>query len=122
MADEFDIVDIVYDNINVDIPVYKGTPKSEDGDHITINTLQFNENDFTGATYVNVNTFVRYHTNGMQRRQLLKTYRRLLKEQLKNLTSTLYVSSEIEFSQILDDVKDGYDCLNIRLKVIIENL
>lgn len=124
MADEFDVVDFVHDAVlaaNTGLLIYKD--RSEDGEtenHIVVNSMPFNENDdFINQGYVNVNIFVKQHENGMIDRGVVKTAVRAIKAKLKLIATTAgnYRHAEILWSESLGELKQGFDCRNIRLLV-----
>ena len=76
MADQFDIVDIVYDAVepvSTSFILYKD--RSGDGEtknHITIRMLTLNETEVVNKGIANINVFVKQQHNGMPSRQLMK--------------------------------------------------
>ena len=126
MADQFDIVDIVYNAVE---PVGTGfilyKDRSADGEtknHITVRMLPLNETDVVNKGVVNVNVFVKKQTNGMPTCQLMKGAVRNIKSALRNITPPygMYWKSRIVWSESLGEAKEGFDCTNIRLEVITE--
>ena len=119
MADQFDIVDIVYDAVepvSTSFILYKD--RSGDGEtknHITIRMLTLNETDVVNKGSVNINVFVKKQKNGMPDRQLMKGVTR-------NITPPfgMYWKSRIVWSEPLGEAKEGFDCTNIRFEVITE--
>lgn len=126
MADQFDIVDIVYDAVeptSTGFILYKD--RSVDGEtknHITVRMLPLNETDVVNKGVVNVNVFVKNQSNGMPDRQLMKGTVRNIKSALRNITPPLgmYWKSRIVWSESLGEAKEGFDCMNIRFEVITE--
>ena len=76
MADQFDIVDIVYDAVepvSTSFILYKD--RSGDGEtknHITIRMLTLNETEVVNKGSVNINVFVKNQAKGRPDRQLMK--------------------------------------------------
>ena len=76
MADQFDIVDIVYDAVepvSTSFILYKD--RSGDGEtknHITIRMLTLNETEVVNKGSVNINVFVKNQAKGRPDRQLTK--------------------------------------------------
>lgn len=126
MADQFDIVDIVYDvvePISAGFVMYKD--RSGDGEtknHITIRMLILNETEVVNKGPVNINVFVKKQTNGMPDRQLMKGAVRKVKSALRNIIPPfgMYWKSRIVWSEPLGEAKEGFDCTNIRFEVKIE--
>jgi len=126
MADQFDIVDIVYDAIE---PVSTGfilyKDRSGDGEtknHITVRMLTLNETEVVNKGLVNINVFVKKQVNGMPDRQLMKGTVRNIKSALRNIRPPfgMYWKSRIVWSEPLGEAKEGFDCTNIRFEVITE--
>lgn len=126
MADEFDIVDIVFDAVDMagtGFVLYKDSSATgEPGNHITVRMLVLNNLDAVSKAPVNVNLFVKKKKNGMPDRQTMKTAKRKVVAALKNITrpSGMYWKSRIVWSEPLGEAKEGFDCTNIRLEVITE--
>lgn len=126
MADQFDIVDIVYDVVeptSAGFVLYKD--RSGDGEtknHITIRMLTLNETEVVNKGPVNINVFVKKQTNGMPDRQLMKGAVRKVKSALRNIIPPfgIYWKSRIVWSESLGEAKEGFDCTNIRFEVITE--
>lgn len=126
MADQFDIVDIVYDVVeptSVGFVLYKD--RSDDGEtknHITIRMLTLNETEVVNKGPVNINIFVKKQANGMPDRQLMKGAVRKVKSALRNIIPPfgMYWKSRIVWSEPLGEAKEGFDCTNIRFEVITE--
>ena len=123
MADQFDIVDIVYDAVepvSTSFILYKD--RSGDGEtknHITIRMLTLNE---TEVVIANINVFVKQQHNGMPSRQLMKESTRKIKSALREIKPPfgMYWKSRIVWSEPLGEAKEGFDCTNIRFEVITE--
>lgn len=126
MADQFDIVDIVYNAVEpAGIGFVLCKDRSGDGEtknHITIRMLALNETDVVNKGPVNINVFVKKQANGMPDRQLMKGTVRKVKSALRNIIPPfgMYWKSRIEWSEPLGEAKEGFDCMNIRFEVITE--
>lgn len=126
MADEFDIVDIVFDAVDrsgTGFVLYKDSSATEEtANHITVRALTLNNLDVVGKAPVNVNLFVKKKKNGMSDRQTMKTAKRKVVAALENILSPfgMYWKSRIVWSESLGEAKGGFDCMNIRLEVITE--
>ena len=126
MADQFDILDIVYDAVepaSTGFILYKD--RSADGEtknHITVRMLPLNETDVVNKGLVNVNVFVKNQAKGMPDRQLMKGTVRNIKSALRNIKPPfgMYWKSRIVWSEPLGEAKEGFDCTNIRFEVITE--
>ena len=98
MADQFDIVDIVFDAVepaSTGFILYKD--QSADGEtknHITVRMLPLNETEVV----------------------------RNIKSALRNIKHPfgMYWKSRIVWSESLGEAKEGFDCTNIRFEVITE--
>ncbi|WP_071145753.1 hypothetical protein [Bacteroides ihuae] len=126
MADEFDIVDYVYeavDGANTGMTIYKDNSiTGEVNNHIVINHLNINSNDdeeidFIAVLPVNVNVFVKLNPNGMVNRTAMKAAVRAIRASLKNISTTdgQYRHAHIAWEGRIESAKDGFDCMNIRL-------
>lgn len=126
MADEFDIVDIVFDAVDragTGFVLYKDSSATEEtANHITVRALTLNNLNVVGKAPVNVNLFVKKKKNGMSDRQTIKTAKRKVVAALENILSPfgMYWKSRIVWSESLGEAKGGFDCMNIRLEVITE--
>ena len=126
MADQFDIVDIVYDAIepaSIGFILYKD--RSADGEtknHITVRMLPLNETEVVNKGVVNINIFVKNQSKGKPDRQLMKGTVRNIKSALRNIKPpfSMYWKSRIVWSESLGEAKEGFDCTNIRFEVITE--
>lgn len=126
MADQFDIVDIVYDAIepaSTGFILYKD--RSADGEtknHITVRMLPLNETEVVNKGMVNINVFVKNQAKGMPDRQLMKGTVRNIKSALRSIKPpfSMYWKSRIVWSESLGEAKEGFDCTNIRFEVITE--
>lgn len=126
MADQFDIVDIVYDTVEpvgVSFTVYKDcSGDGETKNHITIRMLALSETDVVNKGTVSINVFVKKQKNGMPDRQLMKGVVRDIKSALRQIKPPfgMYWKSRIVWSESLGEAKEGFDCTNIRFEVITE--
>lgn len=126
MADQFDIVDIVYDTVEpvgAGFTLYKDcSGDGETKNHITIRMLALSETDVVNKGAVNINVFVKKQTNGMLSRQLMKGAIRDIKSVLRKIKPPfgMYWKSRIVWSESLGEAKEGFDCTNIRFEVITE--
>lgn len=126
MADQFDIVDIVYDAVepvSTSFILYKD--RSGDGEtknHITIRMLTLNETEVVNKGSVNINVFVKSQAKGWPDRLLMKGVTRRVKSALRNIRPPfgMYWKSRIVWSEPLGEAKEGFDCTNIRFEVITE--
>lgn len=124
--DEFDVIDFVYDAVetaDTGVMIYKDKSDSDvTGEHIVVNNTSFNELDFIGKTPVNVNIFVPLLENGMHRRRRMKELKRAVRKSLDSINSNDGNCREIEilWSVPMPDLKEGFQCLNIRLDVITD--
>ena len=115
MADQFDIVDIVYNAVepaSTGFILYKD--QSGDGEkrnHITIRSLALNGKDYVNKGSININIFVKRPSKGVSDRQLMIETVRGVKFVLRDIKPPLGMYCE---------AKDGFDCTNIRLEVITE--
>lgn len=126
MADQFDIVDIVYDAVepaSMGFIVYKD--QSGDGEkknHVTIRSLALTDRDYVNKGLINVNIFVRRPSKGIPDRQLMRETVRGVRSVLRNIKAPfgVYWKSRIVWSESMGEAKEGFDCTNIRLEVITE--
>ena len=137
MANQFDIVDIVYDAVepvSTSFILYKD--RSGDGEtknHITIRiaSLRYIRTPAVAPSEhlhdipqgsVNINVFVKNQAKGRPDRQLMKGVTRKVKSALRNITPPfgMYWKSRIVWSEPLGEAKEGFDCTNIRFEVITE--
>lgn len=127
MADEFDIIDIVFaatEEANVGIPGYKdNSATGEKNNHYTVRGIGLETKEFVNkAPVVNVNIFIKKFDNGMSNRSLMKEVKRKLEASLKSIIHPvgMYWKSRIVWSEPLSEAKAGFDCTNIRIEVITE--
>lgn len=129
MADGFDIVDIVYEAVelaNTGLELYSdSSADGETKDHITIRTTGVEGKAYVNkAPVVNVNIFIRKYDNGMMRRQDMKAATRKVKKSLSDIMKLIpigmYWKSKVVWTEPMGEAKEGFDCMNIRLEVITE--
>lgn len=124
--DEFDVIDFVYDAVEAagtGVTIYKDkSDAGVTGEHIVINYTSSNELQFIAKTPVNVNIFVPLRENGMYRRQRMKELKRAVRRSLDSINSNDGNCREIEVlsSELMPDLKEGFQCLNIRLDVLTD--
>lgn len=126
MMNEFDVIDFVYEAISAGTPnimIYKD--RSETGvsvEHIVINNVTHLERDFIQKTPININIFVPNNSNGMTRRRRIKELRNLVRESLKRINSNDGLCRDIELGWItpMSDLKEGFDCVNIRIDILTD--
>lgn len=128
MADQFDIVDIIYDAVepaSAGFILYKDcSADGEKKNHITVRMLPINETEVVNKGPVNINIFVKKQANGMPDRQLMKGAVRNIMSALRNITPPfgMYWKSRIVWSEPLGEAKEGFECMNIRFEVITEKI
>lgn len=126
MADQFDIVNIVYESVEpvgAGFVLYKDrSGDGETGNHITIRTLALGEGRCVNKGIVNINVFVRRQANGMPCRPLMREAVRNVKSALREIKPPIgmYWKSRIVWSETIGEAKDGFDCTNIRFEVKTE--
>lgn len=129
MADLFDIIDIIHDAVEKAETGYKTYKKrSEDGvkvNHIVVNAPDVSKKEYVNkAPVVNVNIFTKPHANGMIKEEIEKAAFRKVKESLtKNIShpAGMYFNARIVWEgDFGEEMKKGFNCLNIRLEVITE--
>ncbi|RHR75543.1 hypothetical protein DWW69_09645 [Bacteroides sp. AF16-49] len=126
MADEFDILDIVtitVENAGTGLQVYQGnSPENEKKEHIVVNALPYNELEQVGKVDVNVNIFTKKHDNGSPDISRQSSVKRIVRKALDKIRHPveMYWDSTVLWSERLYDVKQGFDCMNIRLEIITE--
>ena len=126
MADQFDIVDIVYNAVepaSTGFILYKD--QSGDGEkrnHNTIRSLALNGKDYVNKGSININIFVKRPSKGVSDRQLMIETVRGVRFVLRDIKPPLgmYWKSRIVWSEPLGEAKEGFDCTNIRFEVITE--
>lgn len=127
MADEFDIIDIVFaatEAANTGITGYKdNSATGVKNNHYTVRGLGLETKDVVNkAPVVNINIFIEKYDNGMSNRSLMKEVKRKFEASLKNISYPvgMYWKSRIVWSTPLGEAKEGFDCTNIRLEVITQ--
>jgi hypothetical protein len=130
MVDEYVVLDIITEAVeaaNTGLTIWKGnSPKGEKEEHIVINHLPFNRLDYVGNIHVNVNIFIKQFDDGSQNIPRQKDLSRqvkpfLRKKKLKTFVPAgTYFESKMLWSQLLSDMKEGFDSINIRLEIITE--
>lgn len=128
MADEFDIIDMVFaavESADTGIIAYKDSAATgEKSNHITVRTTGMETTDYINkAPVVNVNIFIKRYNNGMTDRQTMKTIKRKIAKAIEENISIpvgMYWKSRIVWSEPLGEVKEGFECTNIRVEVITE--
>lgn len=126
MADEFDVVDIVWEAlepVTAGFALYKGNSiDKEKRNHITIRMLDLNELDVIHKGFVNINIFVRKYDKGTPDLVLMKSIVRNVKSALRRIHPPfgMYWKSRIVWSEPLGEAKEGFDCMNIRLEIKTE--
>ena len=113
MADQFDIVDIVYNAVepaSTGFILYKD--QSGDGE----------KRNHVNKGSININIFVKRPSKGVSDRQLMIETVRGVRFVLRDIKPPLgmYWKSRIVWSEPMGEAKDGFDCTNIRLEVITE--
>lgn len=127
MADEFDIVDLVFaaaEKANTGLIGYKdNSATGEKNNHYTVRTTGMETKDFVNkAPVVNVNIFIKKYDNGMTNRWAMRDAKRKLITSFKLIShpSEMYFKAKVVWAEPLGEVKEGFDCTNIRLEVITE--
>lgn len=121
--DEFDIIDLVYKHVNdanTGIAIYKKKSKSGEAEsHIVINHLEFHEQDWQNVLPVNVNIFIKNFSNGMPDIPSMRSVKRAVRKELLKIKTEngQYRRSEIDGALPLPGLKDGFDCVNIKVIV-----
>ncbi len=126
MADEFDVLDIVTEAVEsagAGLTVYQGNSvKDEKLEHIVVNYLPFSEMVHVGRVNVNVNIFTPLYGDGLPNMERMKVLKRKIRGVLSVIPHPVgvYFDSTVLWSERLYDVKEGFDCINIRLEIITE--
>lgn len=127
MADEFDVVDVVFEAVkaaDTGLILYKDS--SDTGErraHITVRSLIVNEKDYVNKANVNVNVFIpKIDRSGMMNRPDMMSVVRNVKRALRKILHPygMYWESRIVWSEPMGEAKEGFDCTNIRLEVVTE--
>lgn len=127
MADEFDIIDLVFaaaEAANTGLIGYKdNSATGEERNHYTVRTTGMETKDFVNkAPVANVNIFIKKFDNGMTNRSAMKEAKRKLVTSFKSITHPvgMYFKAKVVWAEPLGEAKTGFDCTNIRLEVITE--
>lgn len=127
MADEFDIVDLVFaaaEKANTGLIGYKdNSATGEKSNHYTVRTTGMDHKTFVNkAPVVNVNIFIKKHDNGMTNRSAMRDAKRKLTTSFKSISHPvgMYFKAKVVWSAPLGEAKEGFDCRNIRLEVITQ--
>lgn len=126
--DEYDIVDFIYkaiDSVHTGVVIYKDkSDKDVDTEHIVINNLSLNElsDGFICKTPININVFVPLRPNGMVNRPRMKELRRAVRNSLDSINCNDGIFREIEVLYVakMPDLKENFDCVNIRIEVLTD--
>lgn len=127
MADEFDIIDLVFaaaEKASTGLIGYKdNSATGEKNNHYTVRTTGMETKDFVNkAPVANVNIFIKKFDNGMTNRSAMKEAKRKLVTSFKSITHPvgMYFKAKVVWAEPLGEAKEGFDCTNIRLEVITE--
>lgn len=126
MADEFDVLDIVtaaVESAGTGLIVYQGNSvDGEKQEHIVVNCLPFSELDYVGKINVNVNIFTPQYKDGLPDLERQKEVKRKVRSALSDLPHPvgMYLDSKVLWSERLYEVKENFDCVNIRIEIITE--
>lgn len=125
MADNFDAIDIIYDFISsIEEPVFKiKPPTNQAGTHVVISTLDCNCLTFLNKIPVNVKIFVETGDHGMVNKEALNTLKNSIQTLLQSgiPPTGIYFNMRQSFIATYVDAKTGFDCVNIRLLLIINS-
>ena len=128
MANQFDIVDIVFEAVesaNSGLTVYKNNSLTgEKNNHITVAIPPLKHQEYVNiAPFLNVNIFIKRKDNGMSDYSLMKSITQTIEKALKEkiiVPIGMYFNFRIIWSQPLGEAKEGFDCTNIRLEIITQ--
>ena len=127
MADEFDIIDLVFaaaEKANTGLIGYKdNSATGEKNNHYTVRTTGMETKDFVNkAPVVNVNVFIKKFDNGMTNRAAMREARRKLTTSFKSIShpNGMYFKAKVVWAEPLGEAKTGFDCTNIRLEILID--
>lgn len=127
MADEFDIIDLVFaaaEKANTGLIGYKdNSATGEMNNHYTVRTTGMETKDFVNkAPVVNVNVFIKKFDNGMTNRAAMREAKRELTTSFKSIShpNGMYFKAKVVWAEPLGEAKTGFDCTNIRIEVITE--
>lgn len=126
MADEFDVLDLVtaaVESAGTGLVIYQGySIDDETSEHIVVNNLPFNELGQVGKINVNVNILTPQHKDGLPDMNRQKELKRMVRGVLDDIPHPIgiYWDSKVLWSERVYDIKEGFDCVNIRLEIITE--
>lgn len=127
MADEFDIIDLVFaaaEKANTGLIGYKdNSATGEVRNHYTVRTPGMETKDFVNKSpVVNVNIFIKKHDNGMTNLSAMREAKRKLTTSFKSISHPvgMYFNAKVVWAVPMGEAKEGFDCTNIRLEVITE--
>lgn len=128
MADEFDIIDMIFsavESAGTNLKGYKGNSLTGEKEiHFVVGTTGLETKDFVNkAPVVNVNIFIKKFNNGMPNLNLMKSAKRAIEKSIKEniiVPKGMYWNSRIVWSEPMGEYKTGFDCTNIRIEVITE--
>lgn len=127
MADEFDIIDLVFaaaEKANTGLIGYKdNSATGEKNNHYTVRTTGLETKDFVNKSpVVNVNIFIKKYDNGMTNRSAMRDAKRKLVTSFKSIAHPvgMYFKAKVVWAEPMGEYKTGFDCTNIRLEVITE--
>lgn len=128
MANIFDAVDWVFavvEKASSGFVCYKGASiAGEKRNHITVQSTGVMQMPYVNISpAVNINVFVRRYDNGMENRNAMKTAVQQIEQALTNgvpVPNGVYFKARVEWIKPIADMKDGFDCVNIRMTVIME--
>lgn len=121
--DEFNIIDALFEVVSAstEMIVYKDRSiNGETANHIVINNLQLNEDDYINIVPVNINIFVKNADNGTPDRTTLKITKKAIISAIETLPKTIdgqHFGHEVQFSVRMPEAKEGFDCMNIRVLI-----
>lgn len=128
MADEFDIIDLVFaaaEKANTGLIGYKDRSViAETRNHYTVRTTGMETKDFVNkASVVNVNVFIKYNDKTkMPDRLAMRDAKRKLTTSFESISHPIgmYFKAKVVWAKPLGEAKSGFDCSNIRLEVITQ--
>lgn len=128
MADEFDIIDIIFaaaESANTGLVGYEGNSVTGEKDnHFVVETTGVESKECVNkAPVVNVNIFIRKYDDGLSNRPLMETSKRAIEKAIKEniiVPKGMYWKSKIVWSEPMGEYKAGFDCTNIRIEVITQ--
>jgi hypothetical protein len=123
MADNFDAEQIIYDMIkNVGVAVFQDRPRRDrSGEYIVIRSNGCNYGEIVNIPQVNVNIFVPRTADGMVNRDRIEAIRTLIYNAISSADDPegYYCIIDQSFSNLLEDVREGYDCFTIRYELTL---